>query len=97
MHIHDLRHTFATYALVAVVPSRMIKGQMGHARSEDMYSRYVHVPRPDLIQAISRIPPLLHHSSVDVHPAFMQNDAGSYPSNNEEAERIPGVAAVAQW
>ena len=24
------------------------------------------------------LPPLLHHSSVDVHPAFMQNDAGSY-------------------
>jgi hypothetical protein len=81
-------------------PSRIIKEQMGYARAEDMYSRYVHVPRPDLIQAISRIPPLpplLHHSSVDVHPAFMQNDAGSYSSDNEKTEGILGFAAVAQW
>jgi hypothetical protein len=81
--------TFGTYALVAGVPSRMIKGQMGHARAGDMHSRYVHVPRPDLIQAISRIPPLLHHSSVDVHPAFMQNDAGSYSSDNEKPREFP--------
>ena len=82
---------------MAAVPSRIIKEQMDHARAEDMHSRYVHVPRPDLIQAISRIPPRLHHSSVDVHPAFMQNDAASYSSDTEETEGIPGFAAVAQW
>ena len=41
---HDLRHTFATYALVAGVPIRIIKEQMGHARAEDMQSQYVHFP-----------------------------------------------------
>ena len=54
-----------------------------------MRSRYVNVRRLDLIEAISRIPPLLHHSLVDVHPAFMQNDAGSYSSDNEKAEEFP--------
>jgi integrase len=45
LHIHDLRHTFATYALVAVVPSRMIKGQMGHARSEDILGMFTFLAR----------------------------------------------------
>jgi integrase len=74
LHIHDLRHTFATYALVAGVPSRMIKEQMGHARAEDMHSRYVHVPRPDLIQATqshstasTNSPPLIGGRSPRVH------------------------------
>jgi hypothetical protein len=70
-----------TYAFVAGVPSRIIKEQMGQPRAEDMHSRYVHVPRPDLIQGSVAFHRFLHHSSVDVHSAFMQNDATSYSSD----------------
>jgi integrase len=54
-HIHDLRHTFGTNALVAGVPRRMQEQQMGHA-AEGMYGRYAHVPDLELIEAINRLP-----------------------------------------
>jgi integrase len=54
-HIHDLRHTFGTNALVAGVPRRMQEQQMGHA-AEGMYGRYAHVPDRELIEAINRLP-----------------------------------------
>ena len=55
LHIHDLRHTFATNALVAGVPFEMVEKQMGH-RSDSMHARYAHVPDLPLIEAINRLP-----------------------------------------
>jgi integrase len=46
LHMHDLRHTFATFALVAGVPSRMIKEQMGHARAGDSMPAIPMCPGP---------------------------------------------------
>jgi Phage integrase family len=54
-HIHDLRHTFATNALVAGIPFEMVEKQMGH-RSDTMHARYAHVPDLPLIEAINRLP-----------------------------------------
>jgi integrase len=56
LHVHDLRHTFGTLALTRM-PARMIEQQMGHADPEhEMHRRYVHVPQPELIQAVAKLP-----------------------------------------
>jgi integrase len=55
-HIHDLRHTFATNALVAGIDIRMAEKQMGHAGKNAMNARYAHVPDLELIEAINRLP-----------------------------------------
>lgn len=56
LHVHDLRHTFGTLAMTRM-PLRMIEEQMGHADPEHaMFRRYVHVPRPELIEAVAKLP-----------------------------------------
>ena len=55
-HIHDLRHTFATNLLVAGVDVGFADKQMGHAGKNAMNARYAHVPDPELIEAINRLP-----------------------------------------
>jgi len=56
LHVHDLRHTFGTLALTRM-PARMIEQQMGHADPEHaMHRRYVHVPQPELIEAVAKLP-----------------------------------------
>jgi integrase len=56
LHVHDLRHTFGTLALTRM-PARMIEQQMGHADPEhEMHRRYVHVPQPELIEAVAKLP-----------------------------------------
>lgn len=57
LHVHDLRHTFGTLGLISGMPTRMIEEQMGHADPEHaIHRRYVHVPRPELIEAVAKLP-----------------------------------------
>lgn len=51
LRIHDLRHTFATWLLVARVPTELREEIMGH-RSGRMSSRYAHVPVPELLESV---------------------------------------------
>ena len=55
LHQHDLRHTFATWALIAGMSDRVKKEIMGHASSA-MSDRYAHVPLQEAIAAIDLIP-----------------------------------------
>jgi integrase len=56
LHQHDLRHTFATWALIAGMSDRVKKEIMGHSSSE-MSDRYAHVLLQEAIAAIDLIPP----------------------------------------
>jgi integrase len=56
LHQHDLRHTFATWALIGGMSDRVKKEIMGHSSSE-MSDRYAHVPLREAIAAIDLIPP----------------------------------------
>lgn len=55
LHQHDLRHTFATWALIAGMSDRVKKEIMGHSSSE-MSDRYAHVPVQDAVSAMDLIP-----------------------------------------
>jgi integrase len=57
LHVHDLRHTFATYLRQTGCDEQLRDEIMGHASSK-MGRRYAHVPRPELIAAIDKIPAL---------------------------------------
>jgi len=57
LHVHDLRHTFATYLRQTGCDEQLRDEIMGHASSK-MGRRYAHVPRPELIAAIDKLPPL---------------------------------------
>jgi integrase len=57
LHVHDLRHTFATYLRQTGCDEQLRDEIMGHA-STRMGRRYAHVPRPELIEAIDKIAPL---------------------------------------
>lgn len=63
LHLHDLRHTFATWALRAGMQDRVRKEIQGHAAS-DMGFRYAHVPRPDAIAAIDLLAPRWYQSET---------------------------------
>jgi integrase len=52
---HTLRHTFSTWLTGAHVTDRIRDELMGHASSETG-RRYAHVPRPELVEAVSRLP-----------------------------------------
>jgi integrase len=52
---HDMRHTCATWLLRAGVLEQIKDEMMGHA-SPRMGRRYAHVPVPELIEAINRLP-----------------------------------------
>jgi Phage integrase family len=55
LHQHDLRHTFATWGLIAGMSDRVKKEIMGHSSSE-MSDRYAYVPSKQAIAAIDLIP-----------------------------------------
>lgn len=55
LHMHDLRHTCATWLMLARVPDRVRDEIMGHA-SSTMSKRYAHVPRPEAVEAVSALP-----------------------------------------
>jgi integrase len=57
LRVHDLRHTFATRLWQTGCDEQLRDEIMGHA-STRMGRRYAHVPRPELIAAIDRLPPL---------------------------------------
>ena len=57
LRVHDLRHTFATWLRRTGCDERLQDEIMGH-RSTKMGRRYAHVVRPELIEAIDKIPPL---------------------------------------
>jgi integrase len=57
LRVHDLRHTFATRLRQTGCDERLQDEIMGHG-STRMGRRYAHVPRPELIVAIDRLPPL---------------------------------------
>lgn len=55
LHIHDLRHTCATWLVMAGVSEEVRDEILGHASSETG-RRYAHVPRPLLMEAIDQLP-----------------------------------------
>jgi len=55
LHPHDLRHTCSTWLTMAGVHEQVRDEIIGHA-STSMGRRYSHVPRPELIEAINRLP-----------------------------------------
>lgn len=64
LHVHDLRHSFATWLRQAGVAERLQDEIMGHT-SDRMGRRYAHVPRPELLSAIDRLPALrLPHGDI---------------------------------
>jgi integrase len=76
LHVHDLRHTFGTLALTRM-PARMIEQQMGHADPEhEMHRRYVHVPQPELIEAVAKLPWL--DFSEQTYREWAQSGFGRY-------------------
>jgi integrase len=62
LHFHDIRYTFGTLALTSGMQPLMQRRQMGH-EADDMYGRYAHVPRPDLITAVAALPWLDYHET----------------------------------
>jgi integrase len=57
MRVHDLRHTAATWMLMAGIDEYMRDEILGHA-STQMGRRYAHVPRQYLVEAIDKLPSL---------------------------------------
>jgi integrase len=55
LRVHDLRHTFATWLLLARVQEEIRETIMGH-RSSLTGRRYAHVPQPAAIEAVSLLP-----------------------------------------
>jgi integrase len=55
LHIHDLRHTCATWLLMAGVQAEVRDEILGHGSSETG-RRYAHVPRPLPMAAIEKLP-----------------------------------------
>lgn len=52
---HTMRHTFSTWLTAAGVTERIRDELMGHS-STDTGRRYAHVPRAELVAAVSRLP-----------------------------------------
>jgi integrase len=53
--VHDLRHSFATWLLIAGVTEEKRARIMGHESSE-MTRRYAHIPDPLLVEAVRLLP-----------------------------------------
>jgi integrase len=77
LRVHDLRHTFATWMLVARVPDRIREEIMGH-RSSSMSGRYAHVPQADAIAAVQ----LLATRAKSVQ------QARPYPGKREQSQEV---------
>jgi integrase len=93
LHVHDLRHTFGTLGLVSGMPRRMIEEQMGHADTS-MFARYVHVPRPELIESVHKLPWLDYQDTS--HREWAQSGFGSCSAAiPNEVEKVPGEPAAA--
>lgn len=75
--VHDLRHTFATWMLLARVPDRIREEIMGH-RSASMSGRYAHVPQADAIEAVQ----LLGSRAKSVQ------QARPYPGKRQQEQRL---------
>jgi integrase len=60
LHVHDLRHTFATWAMEARLPQRVLDEIMGHA-TRSQGARYQHVSELAAIGAIDELPGLFGH------------------------------------
>jgi integrase len=54
VHFHDLRHTFASWAIAAGVDLRLLKDLMGHSTMQ-MTSRYAHLEDRQLTAAIGKM------------------------------------------
>jgi len=67
MRIHDLRHTFSTWFTLTHASIRIRDEIMGHATNE-MGSRYAHVPRDEAIVAVNKLPSL----GFPVSPALVE-------------------------
>jgi integrase len=59
MRLHDLRHTFATLALQAGVPVKVVSEILGHASVTITYDTYSHVIPGMLEDATSQVAALL--------------------------------------
>jgi integrase len=89
LHIHDLRHTFATNLLVAGVDVRFAEKQMGHAGKNAMNSRYAHVPDPELIAAINRLRPIAFE--IPDYRTWARSGYGRIEPLQNEGETITSV------
>ncbi len=54
VRLHDLRHTFASHAVMAGVPLPVLSRLLGHAQMR-MTLRYAHVSDPEISAAAQRI------------------------------------------
>jgi integrase len=77
LHIHDLRHTCATWLLMAGVPAEVRDEILGHGSSETG-RRYAHVPRPLPVAAIEKL------SERQMVPL-----AAPQPSDQRADQRVP--------
>jgi integrase len=59
IRLHDLRHTFATLALQAGVPGKVVSEMLGHASVTITYDTYSHVIPGMAEDATSRVATLL--------------------------------------
>jgi integrase len=74
LRVHDLRHTFATRLRHTGADEQLRDEIMGHA-STKMGRRYAHVPRPELLAAIDKLP-ALDMPAPDMAPLGVENAPG---------------------
>lgn len=54
VHLHDLRHTFASWMVRGDVPLAALRDLLGHS-SLAVTSKYTHLARPDLVEATKKL------------------------------------------
>jgi integrase len=94
LHLHDLRHTFATMALMSGMQPRLQREQMGH-EADGMYGRYAHVPRDELVNAVAALP-RLDYEDIS-YREWVRSGFGRYVSetDDETENKVPAATEAA--
>jgi integrase len=85
MRVHDWRHTFNTWLMMAGVVERVREELMGHA-SQTMNGRYAHVPVPEMIEAVDRLARLDYHEIDPQEWRRSVQGKGNRPRRSQERE-----------
>lgn len=67
VRIHDLRHSFASFAVSAGVPLALIGGLLGH-RSVQTTARYAHIANAPLVEATRLVGDVISRTSAPMRP-----------------------------
>jgi integrase len=94
LHLHDLRHTFATMALISGMHPRLQREQMGH-QADGMYGRYAHVPRDELVKAVAGLPRLDYQDISDREWARSGFGRGVPEAEDETEDEVPNATEAA--